>query len=204
MKQGDYAMARTTYERCLQAFRSNGDLRGMASALNGLGDVALAEGDYAEARRLYHESLAKFQQIKDDWGVAGGLRDLGDLMRQSGDYSGASGYFKQALGVFRRLDHRRGMARVLEHLASCSVRQGRMSRALRLAAAAAAMREKLGMPPSAAERKDFDQMLSDIREKLTDAEDTECWAEGHAMTVDQVFAYVLAAEHQPETPGQVI
>jgi len=195
MKQGDYAMARTTHERCLQAFRSNGDVRGLASALNGLGDVALAEGDYPEARRLYDESLAKFQQIKDDWGVAGGLRDLGDLTRQCGDYSGASVYYKQALVAFRTLDHRRGIARVLEHLACCSASQGRPDRALRLAGAAAAMREKLGMPPSAAERKVLDQMLSEIRENLAEAEQTKSWAQGHAMTVDQVSEYVLATEH---------
>lgn len=194
-KQGDYAMARATYERCLEAFRKNGDVRGMASALNGLGDVALAEGDYAGARRLYDQSLTRFQQIKDDWGVAGGLRDLGDLARQCGDYSAASGYYKQALGVFRTLDHRRGMARVLEHLACCSVWQGRPDYALRLAGAAAAMREKLGMPPSAAERKELDQMLSDTRDDLAEAERTKSWAQGHAMSADQVLEYVIGEEH---------
>lgn len=195
MKQGDYAMARTTHERCLEAFRSQGDVRGMASALNGLGDVAFAEGHYPEARRLYDESLTRFEQIKDDWGVAGALRDLGDLTRRRGDYAGASSYYKQALGVFRALDHRRGMARVLEHLASCSAWHGQPDRALRLVGAAAAMREKLGMPLSAAERKELDQMLGDIRRNLTEAEQTGSLAEGHAMTVTQVLEYALAAEH---------
>ena len=74
--QGDYAMARTTYETALAAFRSSGDVRGIASALNGLGDVALAQGDYVGARRLYEESLSKFQQVEDDRGVAAVLRIL--------------------------------------------------------------------------------------------------------------------------------
>ena len=195
-KHGDYATARATYEKCLELFRSKGDVRGMASALNGLGDVALAEGDYSGARGLFNDSLTRFQQIKDDWGVAGGLRDLGDLARHSGDYSGASGYYKQALGVFRKLDHRRGMVRVLEHLACCSVSDARPDRALRLAGAAAAMREKLGMPPSAAEQKELDQMLRDTRDNLGEAEQMKSWAEGHVMSIDNVLEYVLGAEYR--------
>jgi predicted ATPase len=195
-KHGDYALARATYERCLELFRSKADMRGMASALNGLGDVALAEGDYPAARRLYHDSLTRFQQIKDDWGVAGGLRDLGDLARQSGDYLGACSYYKQALGLFRRLDHRRGMVRVLEHLACCAVPEARPDCALTLAGASAAMREKLGMPPSAAEQKELDQMLRQARDTLADAEQRKSWAEGHVMSTDKVLEYVLGAEHK--------
>ena len=67
----------TAYESTLEAFRSAGDNRGMAVALNGLGDVAAAQDDFENARRLYEESLMQFQQIGDPWGVAGVLRDLG-------------------------------------------------------------------------------------------------------------------------------
>ena len=38
-------------------------------------------------------------------------------------------------------------------------------------------------------------MLSDIRDNLAEAEQPKSWAEGHPMTIDQVFDYVLAAEH---------
>jgi tetratricopeptide (TPR) repeat protein len=195
-KHGDYATARATYEKCLELFRSKGDVRGMASALNGLGDVALAEGDYSGARRLFNDSLTRFQQIKDDWGVAGGLRDLGDLARHSGDHPGACGYYKQALGLFRRLDHRRGIVRVLEHLACCAALEARPDCALTLAGAAAGMREKLGMPPSAAEQKELDQMLRDTRDNLAEAERNKSWAEGHLMSIDNVLEYVLGAEHR--------
>jgi hypothetical protein len=37
----------------------------VASALSGLGDVAVAEGDEPTARRFYDESLALFRELQD-------------------------------------------------------------------------------------------------------------------------------------------
>jgi tetratricopeptide (TPR) repeat protein len=192
--QGDYGMARTTYETTLAVFRSNGDVRGVAFALNGLGDVALAQGDYSTARRLYDESLSKFQQIEDHWGVGGVLRDLGDLTRRDGDYSRAAAFYKEALAVFRKLGHRSGVARALELLACCAACQAAPERALKLAGAAAALREELGTPLSAAEREELDQILRRVRENLTAPDQAKAWAEGRAMTLDQILEYALAAE----------
>jgi tetratricopeptide (TPR) repeat protein len=192
--QGDYDMARTTYETTLAVFRSNGDVRGVAFALNGLGDVALAQGDYASARRLYDESLSKFQQIEDHWGAGGVLRDLGDLTRRDGDYSRAAAFYKEALAVFRKVGHRSGVARALELLACCAGCQAAPERALKLAGAAAALREELGTPLSAAEREELDHILRQVRENLTAPDQAKAWAEGRAMTLDQILEYTLAAE----------
>jgi predicted ATPase len=191
-KQGDYAIARTAYETTLEAFRSTGDIRGMAVALNGLGDVAAAQGDLAGARRLYDDSLKQFEQIKDLWGVAGVLRDLGDLSRCGGDNSRAAGLYKQALAIFYKLGHRRGMARVLDQLAACATSTARPDCALKLAGAAAIMREKLGITLSPAEHDEFDQTIKRACEKLPIAEQTKAWAEGRSMTADQVLEYALS------------
>ncbi|HEV3198256.1 MAG TPA: protein kinase [Bryobacteraceae bacterium] len=192
--QGDFGMARTTYETTLAVFRSSGDVRGVAFALNGLGDVALAQGDYATARRLYDESLSKFQQIEDHWGAGGVLRDLGDLTRRDGDYSRAAAFYKESLGVFRKAGHRTGVARALELLACCAGCQAAPERALKLAGAAAALREELGTPLSAAEREELDQILRQVRENLTAPDQAKAWAEGRAMTLDQILEYALTAE----------
>jgi len=193
-KQGDFVTARTTYEKILQALGSSGDVRGIAFALNGLGEVAMAEGHYAEARQYHQESLARFRQIDSRWDIASVLRDLGHLSRQEGDYRGAAAMYREALAIFQALRHRRGIARVLEHLACCAACQSRPERALKLAGAAAALREKLGTPLSAAERAELENSLRQARQQLSTAEQEGCWAEGWSNTADQNLAYALASE----------
>jgi tetratricopeptide (TPR) repeat protein len=189
-KQGDYAVARTAYGATLEAFRSARDFRGMAVALTGLGDVAEAQGDVTEARRLYQESLKEFQQIGDLWGVAGVLRDLGDLACRGGNHVQATALYQDALAVFYKLGHRRGMAVVLEHLAVCACYGNRPACALKLAGAAAVIRENLGISLSPAEQEELDRTIGGTREKLPEAESTKAWAEGRAMTADQVLELV--------------
>jgi predicted ATPase/serine/threonine protein kinase len=186
-RQGDYATARAAYEATLEAFRSAGDTRGMAVALNGLGDVAVAQGDLRDARQLYDDSLARFRQIEDLWGMAGVLRDLGDLTLRAADYSGAARFYKEALAVFHKLGHRRGMAVVLEHLAGCHVDSP--CSALKLAGAAAAMRENLGISLSRAEQDHLNRTIMAACDKLPTIEQSNAWAEGRAMTIAQVLEY---------------
>jgi tetratricopeptide (TPR) repeat protein len=192
-KQGDYAIARTAYETTLEAFRSAGDNRGMAVALNGLGDVAAAQDDLENARRRYEESLMQFQQIGDSWGVAGVIRDLGDLACREGDHRRASGLYRDAVAIFHKLGHRRGMAVVLDHLAACANNGDRPDWALKLAGAAAVMRENLGISLSTAEREQLDQTIHTACERLPKPEQSKAWAEGRSMTADQVLAFVLGA-----------
>ena len=94
--------------------QSRGDVRGFASALNGLGDVAAAQGDHDAARRYHHESLAKYREIDDRWGIARVLSDLADVDLQAGDYDEAESSLREALQAFRALGHQRGVARQLE------------------------------------------------------------------------------------------
>jgi tetratricopeptide (TPR) repeat protein len=192
-KQGDYAIAHTAYETTLEAFRSAGDNRGMAVALNGLGDVAAAQDDFENARRLYEESLRQFQQIDDSWGVAGVLRDLGGLAYRGGDYRRAQGLYKEAVAIFHKLGHRRGMAVMLEHLAACANNSDRPDWALKLASAAAAMRENLGISLSTAEQEQLDQTIHTACERLLKPEQNRAWDEGRSMTADQVLEFVLGA-----------
>ena len=192
-KQGDYAIARTAYESTLEAFRATGDPRGMAAALNGLADVSAAEGDLAGARRLYEDCLRQFQQIGDEWGAAAVLRDLGDLSCRAGDHSGAAGFYKKALAIFHKLGNRRGMARVLDHLAACATFNTSPDCAIKLAGAAAAMREKLGILLTPTEHDELDRTIRAACESLPTAEQTKAWAEGRSMTTDQLLTFVLSA-----------
>jgi tetratricopeptide (TPR) repeat protein len=54
-----------------------GDLWGVASALNGLGDLYRELGDWQQARPPYEEALAGFRELKDRWMTAWTLEGLG-------------------------------------------------------------------------------------------------------------------------------
>ncbi|MGA2739551.1 MAG: hypothetical protein ABSG65_19190, partial [Bryobacteraceae bacterium] len=56
--------------------------------------------------------------------------------------------------------------------------------------AAAVMRENLGISLSPAEQEELDQTISHARENLSGAEQAKAWAEGRAMTADQVLEFV--------------
>ena len=190
-KQGDYTIARTAYESTLEAFRSAGDARGMAVALNGLGDVAAAEGDVAEAQHLYEDSLKKFQQIGDLWGVAGVFRDLGDLACRDENHARAAEFYQQALTIFHKLGHKRGMAVVLEHLSICATVNSRPEVALKLAGAAAVIREDLGISMTPAEHEELDRTIQMACEKLPKPEQSRAWEEGRTMTAGELLEMVL-------------
>ena len=52
------------------------------------------------------------------------------------------------------------------------------------------MRKNLGISLSPAEQEELDQAISRARDKLPEAEQTKAWAEGRAMTADQVLEFV--------------
>jgi hypothetical protein len=52
------------------------------------------------------------------------------------------------------------------------------------------MRENLGISLSPSEQEELDWTISRARENLPEAEQTKAWAEGRAMTADQVLEFV--------------
>jgi tetratricopeptide (TPR) repeat protein len=189
-KQRDYHTARVTYEMTLEAFRSTGDNRGMAVSLNGLGDVAAGQGYHAKARELYSESLKKYREIDDPGGVAAVLRDLGDLACSVGD-ADACALYKEALCMLHRIGQRRAMAPLLQRLARCAIENGQPDCALTLLAAAAVLREKLGISISTPDGEELDQTLRRARGRLLAIDQDQAWSEGRLMSIDRLVEYAL-------------
>ncbi len=193
--RGEYAQASDLYEECLSTFRALGDNSGLAWALNHQGDVASVRGDTAAARSLYERSLATFWKINDRWGIAGSLADLGNLARDQGDFSTADSLYRESLGVFQELEHKRGIARLLEAFASSASAQADPERALRLAGAAAALRQSIGTPLTAAEQAKLERALAPARSALSTSAGRTAWLEGWVMPVEKAVEDVLKRPH---------
>lgn len=79
-----------------------------------------------------------------------------------------------------------GIIHSLEGFAGLAAAQAQPQRALRLAGAAASLREAIGAPHARLEHR-----LEAARQTLSEAVGTELWAEGRAMTLEQASTYAL-------------
>jgi predicted ATPase/DNA-binding winged helix-turn-helix (wHTH) protein len=189
--QGDNAHARVLYAQCLSIFEGLGDRTGVAWSMNYQGDVARDQGDSAAARTLYEQGLAIFRELDDRWGIAGTLADLGSLAREEGNYPAAQSMYRESIKLFRELDHKRGIARLLECFACAAAAQLQAERTLRLAGAAAALRQHIGAPLTPGEQAKLEASLRRARQALPNTASATAWSEGGALPVEKAVEEVL-------------
>jgi predicted ATPase len=189
--QGDYVRARSLYAECLSIFQGLHDRTGVAWSMNYQGDVARDQGDSAGAQKLYEQGLAIFRELDDRWGIAGTLADLGTLAREQRNYPAAHSLHRESIRIFQQLGHKRGLARLLECFACSAAVELEAERALRLAGAAAALRQNVGAPLTPAEQAKLEATLEQPRQTLTNAVGVTAWLEGWALPVEKAIQEVL-------------
>src|SRR5207302_254972 len=140
---------------------------------------------------LLEESLALFREQDEIRGMALALTNLGQVAGEEGDHGRAVNCFKEALERFREVGDRRGMAECLEGLAIAygggAGAPGSAEHAARLTGAAVALREATGSGLAPIDRAHLERMEAAARVLLGDAGWLAAWAEGRAMTPEQVM-----------------
>ena len=195
--KGEYARAHTLYDECLAIFNATGDSTGVAWTLNYLGDLVQESVDSIAARSYYEQSLSAFRQLGDDWGIASVLCDLATLSAAQGQHKDADSLYGDSLRMFQDLGHKRGIARVLECFAVSAAAQGHADQSLRVAGAAAALRQHIGAPLIPAEQSRLEKKLEIARNMLTNAAGLEAWSSGWEMSLDEALEEVLG----PKSPA---
>jgi predicted ATPase len=190
--QRHFDESRALYRRAAEVFDAIGDRRSRAWAVDHEGDVARDQADLAAAEALHRDALATFSELGDGWGVGSSLADLGAIARSRGDYPGAHGFFRDALASFAALDHWRGIARLLESIASLSAEEGQDRSGLLLAAAAGALRERVGAPRAPAAEEELGSILKVMRERLGPEAAGAMWLQGAGMSVDEAIRLATA------------
>ena len=189
----DPASADVLYERARATAARLGDAGMAAMCENHLGDVARARRDFAAARAAYERALAAFRGLGDERAAALTLVDLGELMADHGEHRAAIEVLARALGTYRELGYRPGIARVFDVLAHSAARRGLAERAVRLAGAAAAIRQTLGaaLPFPTIEEIARRHDLEVARDALGHAGPLAD-REGRAMTIENAIEYALS------------
>ncbi|NJN16321.1 MAG: tetratricopeptide repeat protein [Oscillochloris sp.] len=142
--QGNAELARRRFEESLAVRRAVGNPLWIANSLGNLGMLAIEAGDYAAAQPFVEESLGLERATGDRAAIAISLNNLAKIQIALGDSAGARRTLAEALMINRDLADQWALAYLLEDSGVLAARVGAPEQALRLAAAAAALRNAIG------------------------------------------------------------
>lgn len=179
---GNIEQAGALYEECLRLNRELGDAEGTANALYGHGRVAHARGEYQRAQQWCEESSALYETLNHQFGLGWCYGLLGDIARDQEDYAAALTHYKRCLTIWREREDSASGAGILNDISRVWSRLGDSAHAVRLMAAASAIREAVDAKLIAAEQADLDHVLATCRTALGELAYHVAWCEGRAGT----------------------
>jgi tetratricopeptide (TPR) repeat protein len=192
-EQGNEGTVHSLLQESDRLYREVGDKEGMAYVLELSGKLAFRQGDTAMARSFMEESSALYREIGDRWAMYDPLDDLARMARNQGDYVAAQAFFVENLAIIIEDDakgwkNKEYIASRLEELARWVVAQGELSWGAQLWGAAEVLREDNKVSPPPEERANYEQAVAAARTRLGEKDFARAWAEGRAMTPEQVLA----------------
>jgi len=192
---GDWDAARASFTESLALARELDDRRAIAILVDNLGVMAAYLGDHGAALAQLEEGLRIMRELGDPSRVANSLANLGMLALYRDDVRDAAARFAESLRIVEALDAPRRLVECLEGFACIAARRGHGDRALRMAGAAAAIRESIGAPQPPWSRRIEEGWIADARRRVGPAA-ARVWAEGRALPVAELVAvaFALAAE----------
>jgi predicted ATPase/DNA-binding CsgD family transcriptional regulator len=144
--QSDYKATRLHAEEELALSKELGPAgkKGIASALDMLGELATEIGDYENAPKLFEKALQINREIGNKAGAADMLLQLGWSAMRSGDFDQAEIRLTESLPLFRELGVLPYLALAQAGLGELAVRQGRYVQAVELLEESLTLRRKMG------------------------------------------------------------
>ncbi len=104
-----------------------------------------------------------------------------------GDHVAARALFEESLAIAREVGYKLDIAFYLEGLAAVVTAQGEPAWAARLWGAAETLREAMGTPIPPVYRARYERSVSAARAQLGEKAFAAAWAEGRALTLEQVL-----------------
>jgi len=199
LDEGRHAEARSLLEAGLKIERGLRHVAGLPWTLSYLSWLAIFEGDSDQAATLISEGLAICRRLEDREGTGRLLFSSGHVALDRRDLAGARAHFGESARILAELGYTYGLAYSLEGLAQTAAEEDRPERALRLAGAAAMLRETTGVAAAQEFQARHDRRLAALRAVL--GEPAACqaaWDEGTRLSAEAAVAYALAAD---ETAG---
>jgi tetratricopeptide (TPR) repeat protein len=154
-----------------------------------LGWVSFYEGDMATARLLLDESLLFYRKSGRRPFVGLYLPVLARMHSIQGDYSAAYSMFEEALTIGREVGDIEIISPCLLAMAELAVVQKQYAQAVRILGANEKQRETTAsIPISSIDCVSYEHSLTAAHAILEEETFTSLWAEGRAMSLDEVLA----------------
>ncbi|HET9894855.1 MAG TPA: LuxR C-terminal-related transcriptional regulator [Streptosporangiaceae bacterium] len=191
---GDLDQAKELAETALEIASEIDQQWGAARALMGLGDLARLTGHLDQARQRYEKALGILREISAKPEIARCQAGLGRIAMSQGDLALARRHLSASLELSQSTGSRIGVIRGIEAFAALATDLGEAPAAVRLAAAAAALRVRAGLPARTGRLA-----TPDLGDDVT----SELWAEGSALAGDEAVAVALSigADARPARPA---
>ncbi len=186
---GEWATARGRFAEAADSARARGDRTTLGFALQGLGMSAFCGGDHPAARVALEEAVDLLRASGDRFGLANALYDHGRVLVAEGERDRGRASLLDALHRHASAGDMSGVAFVLDALSGLAADEDRPARAVRLAAAADAMREALGARAPSSIIGEWDVRAA-VRGDLDEDAVAAAWAEGREMGLERVLTYV--------------
>lgn len=178
------------FAECIEIKRRLGDRFGVANALANLASVHKRRSEWAEARRFLGESLSLRRGFGEKRGLALTLVELATVEIGDGRPDAAAPLLSDGTALYEETGDQRGLVYAAEAHAQLASARGDHERALILAAAAAAERERLGTPLLSIERAPVDSVVERGRRALGRANADAATREGRALTRDRMLELI--------------
>ena len=213
-EQGDYALAVRLLEECEGLNRQAGFPRvsGLTRiCLAHLGRALQLQGNTGRALAVLGESADLCRQAADKDGLARGLSFLAALLLSQRDLDGAACHYRESLQLAHAAADRFWIAVALAGLAEVARLRNDITRAACQGGAVSALGDiqrlvgfhDWGQRDTPTDRLEYDRTMAALRAQLDDPVIAAAWAEGRAMTMEQVVAYALDVkedEHVRDEP----
>ncbi|MBA2597826.1 MAG: helix-turn-helix transcriptional regulator [Chloroflexia bacterium] len=189
LARGEESLA--TCDAVPQGFSCNGAFWLLARA-------TLEGGDDDRATELHERLLASARAGGDEISLANAHYGLALLAERRGEPRSALAGFAEAAVVCRGFGDRSYVTACIDGAAAAAVALGRLEPAVRLFAAADALRAAVGV--ARFPRYDHEQMVAAARAALGEERFATVWASGAALSLDETIAAATALAHLVTSP----
>jgi predicted ATPase/DNA-binding XRE family transcriptional regulator len=152
-----------------------------------LGALHRLRRDYATARAFWEEGLVRTREAGFKLVMAPTLTKLGELETEQGHIARASSLLADSLRLSRELSDRVLLANSLEAVVGLAIAIGQPERAFRIAAAAAGLRQTIGVPLCQIDQAKLEESLAAVRERLDAAAADRLSQEGARLPLDEII-----------------
>ena len=193
VRQADDDSAQQLFEQCLVISRSIEHQELQSECERNLGELALRANNLQAARARFTRSLEICQDAQDKRGEAITLWRLGKTDAACGDHELARKRLSEALLALQAFEMNSEALDCLEDYARLVGATGQVETGVRIYAAAAAVRDTLGLPRSARREAEMQSCVQAAREDLGDRAFEAAWSIGRIWSRDEAIEHALAS-----------